>query len=381
MAEMSEQELEALARVSGGEVKDGQIVVQEDLGGEEETTPPDPPETKKPEGSDESSLTPEQKERSDKGGAEPPLNPEQKPTAKSFEEQFKEKTGFDFSDEVVGKLKAEPKEASLKFANEQIKKMNELIAQGVPLHQIIQSQSIKTDGVSAHDLIVQKLRYEDPDISDREIRLEMRKYSFDAENDPEEEVEDKKAMLERDARKARKFFESEKEKLLLPSEDPGNNSETESTLKKYRDAEEQQKTVVEENKKLQQRWNAQVSDNLKEYKSEKIQIDQEHSFEYEVSPEVRKKLEDAMSTQVAFSLMFVEEGKGVDIDKLRKTMLMALDGDNLVKALAAQMISSGKKDLITKEVKNINMDANKHKPDAPEIKSAERQIGEKYQEF
>lgn len=39
MAEMSEQELEALARVSGGEVKDGQIVVQEDLGGEEETTP------------------------------------------------------------------------------------------------------------------------------------------------------------------------------------------------------------------------------------------------------------------------------------------------------------------------------------------------------
>jgi|TARA_R110002126_G_scaffold131814_5_gene275745 hypothetical protein len=269
----------------------------------------------------------------------------------SFNEELVNRTDGKYTtiDEVLDAITQQGEPQKFEYGNELIAKMDELVKKGVNvdkqfiLEQMVNYSDIDHSDVNqAIELVKRKIRLEDPEITDREMKWELQdRYKLDEDEYSEDDIERSKARLSRDARKAKKELVDYQQSNHLP--------EGGVDLKK----QEAQKEYVA-------KINSTLKSTLNEYKQETINIGDE-SFDYKFDAETKSLIEkDVMNTDKRYSRYFDSKGN-LDSKQLATDEAWANPAtrSKMLNAFLKQATSTGSKEVV-KDLKNSSLSSKKN---------------------
>jgi hypothetical protein len=279
----------------------------------------------------------------------------------SFEEELVNRTDGKYTtiDEMLDAITQKDETPAFEYGNELIAKMDELVKKGVNvdrqfiLEQMVNYSDIDHSDVSqAIELVKRKIRLEDPEITDREMKWELQdRYKLDEDEYSEEDIERSKARLSRDARKAKKeLIDYQKSNHLPNGVDP-------EVAKQQQEA--QQKRVNE--------INSALKSTLNNYKQETINIGDE-AFEYKFDAETKSLIEkDVMNTDKRYSRYFDSKGN-LDSKQLATDEAWANPAtrSKMLNAFLKQATSTGSKEVV-KDLKNSSLSSKKNPNSQPQV--------------
>jgi hypothetical protein len=279
----------------------------------------------------------------------------------SFEEELVNRTDGKYTtiDEMLDAITQKDETPAFEYGNELIAKMDELVKKGVNvdrqfiLEQMVNYSDIDHSDVSqAIELVKRKIRLEDPEITDREMKWELQdRYKLDEDEYSEEDIERSKARLSRDARKAKKeLIDYQKSNHLPNGVDP-------EVAKQQQEA--QQKRVNE--------INSALKSTLNNYKQETINIGDE-AFEYKFDAETKSLIEkDVMNTDKRYSRYFDSKGN-LDSKQLATDEAWAnpTTRSKMLNAFLKQATSTGSKEVV-KDLKNSSLSSKKNPNSQPQV--------------
>ena len=276
----------------------------------------------------------------------------------SFNEELVNRTDGKYTtiDEVLDAITQQGEPQKFEYGNELIAKMDELVKKGVNvdkqfiLEQMVNYSDIDHSDVNqAIELVKRKIRLEDPEITDREMKWELQdRYKLDEDEYSEEDIERSKARLSRDARKAKKELVDYQQSNHLP--------EGGVDLKK----QEAQKEYVA-------KINSTLKSTLNEYKQETINIGDE-SFDYKFDAETKSLIEkDVMNTDKRYSRYFDSKGN-LDSKQLATDEAWANPAtrSKMLNAFLKQATSTGSKEVV-KDLKNSSLSSKKNPNSQPQV--------------
>lgn len=230
------------------------------------------------------------------------------------------------------------------FANESIKKMNELAKSGIDVNSpdFYKWQQVDIDSMSpedknsALDLIRLDLSTSSNGLSAEEIAFEIEERypalfdkNLNLEYEEDKEKYDKAMMrLRIDAKKSKPRLQEYKSNVTLPKVD----------LNERQKQEELAKQAREEFAKI-------THEQVNNYKSQEIDLG-DLKLNFEVSDDTRKVIEsNIVHNETFFQDRYVKDGQ-VDFNSLQSDMLKLAEFDRIVKMAYDQGISKGKKSVV-----------------------------------
>lgn len=268
----------------------------------------------------------------------------------SFEDEFAKRTEgkFESFEQMYEAATRQPEEQKPhEYANDLIAKLDELAKQGVNVDidfvkaQMMDYSTYDVENVNqAKALIEMELKSQEPDITQKEIDFEFRKYKLDSDEYDEDEVDMAKIQLMRDAKKAKRSLEENQSKMALPKGgiDP----------EKQRQAEEAQRQATE-------KLHTMLKDSVKSYEKESVKLGDE-TFDYKVTDQAKKNLENLMLNTDKFFYQYVNKDGSIDTNRLRSDMFWLTNRESIVKSLLQQATAKGSKDVVS-DMKNSSFES------------------------
>lgn len=315
---------------------------------------------------------------------EPPATPSEPLPAPTFEDLLKEKSGGKYTKwEEVEPLLVAPTKEEVKYANEQSKKVHELILAGkldevidTYSHQKVLANVDKLDDTAAWKLA---MKYKDPTLTDKDIETEIAdRFDIDEPEKPgdaddyltEEEFakankiyakelaayEKKTRAVEREikkeAKEARTFLESLKADIVLPDlPSPASAAPAAQQLS--------QVEIDKLNKSIQDSFEDAMV-NLKSHNLKYAEDGVDLELGYDI-PEAAKDDMIARFEKEEFSEILAKryiKGDGsLDATKLMKELHLLENFETIQKSTVKQVIAKAKLDTL-KSVKNVDLDIN-----------------------
>jgi hypothetical protein len=258
----------------------------------------------------------------------------------SLDEQIANRTEGKYAnlDELLEAASKPAETTQHEYGNELIAKLDELSKQGVNVDldfvtgQMVDYSTYDVENVNqALALVEMQIKSQEPDITQKELQYEMRKYKLDEDSYDDDEIELSKIQLMRDAKKARKSLEQNQKDIALPKGgvDP-----------------EKQRQMEEQAKVAQERLAKQLNDGLGKYEKESMKIGEE-TFDYTLTNDVKKKLEQTVFNTDKFFNKYVAEDGSIK-PQLYNDMLWSIPEvrETMLKSFLNQATSTGKKEVV-----------------------------------
>lgn len=283
--------------------------------------------------------------------------------AKSFNELLKEATKGTFAD--INELVNKANEPRLKFANDQIKHLNDLAEKGADITNILKFQSLgieklePTDIENAKELLKHEMRLNEPGITEKELEYELNtKYDLTLKKNEEEEVtnanevEMAKLRLIRNSRAA-------KDKLLKLQKD--------SELPKSTNGLTTEQTDI-----LKRQWAERVDSSLKEFNELEFEIG-DKKIKY--TPD-KEQLKATMLEPDRFLSRYRNNGS-TDMEKFRHDMVELNESAKIRKVIYEQAKSDGYEQAIN-DISNLSVEPTGSPATASEAKTPAQYIAKKH---
>lgn len=365
----------------------GEEVLEEQNSEEhEETNPEDQEVVEGEEGSEEEG---EVEEKIEAGAVVEAAKADDDIEERSFniDEEIKKVSNGDYGsyEEMVNtikELKDAPKE---QLADPLIKDLNKVLLNNPETNvtQWLKVQTTDYDTMDELELIREKMIFEDPDITQKELDHALGRYDYlynNSEEELEELVEEGKvtrrelealdAEVTRKSREAKKFFKGHKEKLKI---------DLNKDLPGKVDEKELQKQVEERNQSLLKELNTAASS----YKEEEIKIlDGKTEFKYIVRDEDKKDITDEISEIIKnpnhIYSRWTDSSGVVNWPKLMSDLHLLNKREDMFKAATQQSKTKGQ-EAVVKDIKNVGQ---KKRAGQSEGKppSVDKQIADQYKE-
>lgn len=268
---------------------------------------------------------------------------EETPAPQVNEEELRSKLEQELRDSIAKEYEAKQP----KFANETIKKLNELAQAGVDVDSndfwAWQSRDLDNYDLSnknhALELRRLELEMENPEFTKDEIDWKIGKEYralFDDSLEPDdEEYKDAMMSLRFDAKKSVTKLRAHKEKVTLPKVD----------LKAQEAAKEQAQ-------KAQEAFVMETRKTVNNYKEEPYKLSDDLEIKFQISDEARKFAESAIVNNQSFFLdNYTEKDENgavakVDFPRLTRDMTRLAQFDDFIKAAFEQGVSKGKDETV-----------------------------------
>jgi len=226
------------------------------------------------------------------------------------------------------------------FANEQIKKLNEIAKNGGDIMEVLRFQSM---GISELDpnkqgdaLKLQKMRMmQDEGLSEREADMLLsRTYNFDPDTEEAEDIEFNELKLKREAKKSKEWLEGKAKDLELPKV----ADKTEDLEAKAKEQE-----VIDNSIKA---YKNAVTDVVKEYKEEVFSLDKENSLTFALDSDGNKAVKALMENPESLWNAFRDDSGRTDMKALRTFATAVTNFDGILKSSFNHGVSVGKEQVI-----------------------------------
>lgn len=254
-----------------------------------------------------------------------------------FEDALIEKSSGKYSsyDELAEAMAELETKASNTFANEQIARLNEYVAEGGDIMDFLTTQLTDYSEMSDVDVIKAQMKLTEKELTSEEINLLFEdSYKLNETQWSETEIKLAKIKLKRDANKARTDLIDFQKKNSIP---------------KSKAQEAENKAQIEA---AQKEWVKKVEASLRNFKDIKVDIgDKGEKFSYSVSDDTIKSIRKTNKNLQKFWDRYINEDGTQDVNKLTREMAILNDFDNIVRSVYAQARSNGK-EAVVKDLKN-----------------------------
>tara|TARA_R100000005_G_C4991601_1_gene198930 strand:+ start:470 stop:1642 length:1173 start_codon:yes stop_codon:yes gene_type:complete len=254
-----------------------------------------------------------------------------------FEDALIEKSSGKYSsyDELAEAMAELETKASNTFANEQIARLNEYVAEGGDMMDFLTTQLTDYSEMSDVDVIKAQMKLTEKELTSEEINLLFEdSYKLNETQWSETEIKLAKIKLKRDANKARTDLIDFQKKNSIP---------------KSKAQEAENKAQIEA---AQKEWVKKVEASLRNFKDIKVDIgDKGEKFSYSVSDDTIKSIRKTNKNLQKFWDRYINEDGTQDVNKLTREMAILNDFDNIVRSVYAQARSNGK-EAVVKDLKN-----------------------------
>lgn len=256
-----------------------------------------------------------------------------------------EKTNGRYADLDAILMELESLKSREYYASEDIKKLNDLASQGKDIYKVLEYQKLNPESFDASDintaveLLKIKIKKEDHEITEREVKMILKsEYNLKDADDYNDEEEKELAYIKikRKAKAVKEELIKEKKEYTL--------SDPEFTTKKQQEQAELRNKVV-------QQWKDSVNDVTASYTEQTFKITDKDGFTFKVKDDTRSNVRNVMGDLDTFWNRYIKSDGSRDMDKLKKDMLLLQSQDEIIKAVYAQGISKGAKDVI-EDLKN-----------------------------
>lgn len=227
------------------------------------------------------------------------------------------------------------------------------------------------------DIIKGKIASDNPDWDEDDIQLEIEaKYGagitsekinleeIDKDLYPEEykeavkinkEIERSEKLLKRDAKETRSFLEKNKNELSLPTPE----KRLIDQIKESNKSVEQPAISEADIQRMQQEWVAAVERDVPNVSEFKFKLGDE-DVSYKITQDEQKQLVDKMKTFNAESYLvergWVNEDGTANLKRITEDVYILENNEKIFKSGWTQSKEKAKMDLISKDIKNINLD-------------------------
>ena len=254
-----------------------------------------------------------------------------------FEDALIEKSSGKYSsyDELAEAMAELETKASNTFANEQMARLNEYVAEGGDMMDFLTTQLTDYSEMSDIDVIKAQMKLTEKELTSEEINLLFEdSYKLNETQWSETEIKLAKIKLKRDANKARTDLIDFQKKNSIP---------------KSKVQEAENKAQIEA---AQKEWVKKVENSLRNFKDIKVDIgDKGEKFSYSVSDDTIKSIRKTNKNLQKFWDRYINEDGTQDVNKLTREMAILNDFDNIVRSVYAQARSNGK-EAVVKDLKN-----------------------------
>lgn len=217
------------------------------------------------------------------------------------------------------------------------------------------------------DVAREHLKKNNPSWTDRDIDVELRvKYgkgfekvdidAIDQDLDPDkyeaavrhnEEVERRELILARDARDARISLNEAKKNIEFPK------------ISSEQKQVETPQPTAEEEAEAKRQWDSLVESEVPKFSDFKFTVDGEE-VSYKVTDEEKKAMTDSMKDFNALNYLtdrgWFDENGNPNVLRITEDVYKLDNSDKLIKSVAAQIKTATKKEVISKDIKNLDLD-------------------------
>ena len=247
-------------------------------------------------------------------------------------------TEYEDLDELLDELEGDDKS---NFASEQLEEMNRFVKEtGRSAEDYFNTQSQDYDEMSDGDVIKEYLALENPELSGEEIDLFYTStYKQNEEKFSSEENQFGKIHLKRDVSKARGELQELQEEYWSPEESSDN----------YTNEEIQQIEAQEHEAK--EDFYDKMDDELDSIESLTFQINENESFDYQLTQEDKQVVGESLSNLDDFFEPYTDEQGNIDKESLALDMMAMKLQSKIVKSVASQYRSKGSEQVL-RDIKN-----------------------------
>lgn len=247
-------------------------------------------------------------------------------------------TEYEDLDELLDELEGDDKS---NFASEQLEEMNRFVKEtGRSAEDYFNTQSQDYDEMSDGDVIKEYLALENPELSGEEIDLFYTStYKQNEEKFSSEENQLGKIHLKRDVSKARGELQELQEEYWSPEESSDN----------YTNEEIQQIEAQEHEAK--EDFYDKMDDELDSIESLTFQINENESFDYQLTQEDKQVVGESLSNLDDFFEPYTDEQGNIDKESLALDMMAMKLQSKIVKSVASQYRSKGSEQVL-RDIKN-----------------------------
>lgn len=291
---------------------------------------------------------------------------------KSFEEIFRERTGFDYSDQIVEKLNAEPEEfdSSLVEANRFMRET------GYDFESYVTIQSLDPSKMTKEDMIQTMMLNQDDGLEEDDVESYMRlKYRMDEWHDNPEDYPDgveprditlAKFEFNKDAKKASQFIESLKSKYAAPKVD----------------RQEEEAANLEQRAKEYAEWDREAKNTVQGLNKISFKVNNKEAFDFLIDSKEEKEslgqfVSDLYNSSDHLWDMFKGEDGNISKAKLAEGMYWLKNKDRIAKTIYDQAFAKGAETIVKEDLKNADFKPNAQNGSV-QIKSIEEQISEQF---
>lgn len=209
------------------------------------------------------------------------------------------------------------------------------------------------DKLSPERLLQEYYREQGDD--DDDISYRMKKFSYDEELDSDDEIAEKRLLQKQELKRAKKYFDEQKEKYKIPLESRGPSISTEdiNDFEQYKQSKTQYAKEQEENAKKQQYFTEQTNKLFSDkFEGFEFNIDENNKVVYK--PADVNALKDSSSLNNLLSSFIDDKGYIKDVEVFHRAITIANDPEKFAKFF----YEKGKSDAVTnfeKDSKNIEM--------------------------
>lgn len=270
---------------------------------------------------------------------ESPSESESQAPVPSFDELLSEKSGGKYKTySELEQALSTPKEQGPTFANEQLQKLNDYVAQGGDLKNFLETQLKDYSSMTEMELVVEKMMYDDPDLTKDEIELLLQdKFKLNEDDYTESQIKLSKIQLRKESKAAKDFFEKFQKENEVP--------------KAVKDREAETAAQQQQAQQQQKEWETTLDKELQSLNTLDFTLGDDKSFSYKIDDKVKTEIKNSLQYINNFWNRYIKEDKSVDYQTLLKDMARIHAGDKLDAFLASQASSRGKEEM-SKELDN-----------------------------
>jgi hypothetical protein len=264
---------------------------------------------------------------------ESPSESESQAPVPSFDELLSEKSGGKYKTYTeLEQALSTPKQDSPTFANEQLQKLNDYIAQGGDLKNFLETQLKDYSSMSEMELVVEKMMYDDPDLTKDEIELLLQdKFKLNEDDYTESQIKLSKIQLRKESKAAKDFFDKFQKENEIP--------------KAVKDREAESAAQQQQAQQQQKEWETTLDKELTSLNTLDFTLGDNKSFSYKIDDKVKSEIKDSLQYINNFWNRYINEDKSVNYQSLLKDMARIHAGDKLDAFLASQAASRGKEEM------------------------------------
>ena len=247
-------------------------------------------------------------------------------------------TEYDDLNELLDDLEGQKGQS---FASEQLEELNRFVSEtGRSPQDFFKTQTQNYDEMSDSDVIKEYLSFENPELSQKEIDLFFdNTYKLNEDKYKSEETELGKIHLKRDVSKARGELKELQEEYWSPAQEDGNYSK-----------EEIQQFEQEQQQAKEEFYNS-MDKELDSIESLTFQINDNESFDYQLTDEDKKVVGEALSNLDDFFEPYMDEKGEINKEALAVDMMAMKLQDKIVRSVASQYRSKGSEQVL-RDIKN-----------------------------